>query len=43
MHADRFIAVAEAYGADSRRWPACERGLAAGPAMTDATARIVLE
>ena len=40
MNADRLKELAEAYGADTRRWPAAERTaaegfMAAGPALTE--------
>lgn len=35
MNADRFKALADAYGADLRRWPASERGTAESLIATD--------
>ena len=43
MTIERLKALAEAYGADLRRWPASERPFAEGLVATDPAARAALE
>ena len=43
MTIERLKALAEAYGADLRRWPASERPFAESLIATDAAARAALE